>query len=413
VFSALADGTACDDGDPCNGAELCITKVCVSPGLVGLDDGDSCTLDTCDSSTGVVTHSPLTNCVHWESMPTTGAPTARARHTATWTGSYMIVWGGGEGPQETSTATGGVYYPPNKSWSAIASAGAPSPRQDHRAVWTGNQLVVWGGYGTTSALSTGGIYNPATNTWKPMSDINAPSPRFRHSMVWTGSKVVVFGGFNNSAVGGGGIYDIATDTWTALPQGAPSPRYNVASYGGGGRAVFWGGGNLFDWLGDGKVLDSNLNWVTLSSAGAPSVREQATAIWASNEALFWGGWDGGNFENDGARLSFTSSPNGTWSPMSSVGAPSPRAEHVAVWTGSRMFIWGGCGGMACDTIRNDGAIYLPDANGGSWTPVPGSSLLSGRRNATAVWTGAEVIVWGGRSGSGALLGDGAHAGIQP
>ena len=42
------------------------------------------------------------------SMPTNGAPTARARHTANWTGSYMIVWGGAEGPQETSTATGGA-----------------------------------------------------------------------------------------------------------------------------------------------------------------------------------------------------------------------------------------------------------------------------------------------------------------
>lgn len=33
----------------------------------------------------------------WKATTTTGAPTGRSRHTAVWTGSKMIVWGGDNG----------------------------------------------------------------------------------------------------------------------------------------------------------------------------------------------------------------------------------------------------------------------------------------------------------------------------
>jgi hypothetical protein len=50
----------------------------------------------------------------------------------------------------------------------------------------------------------------------------------------------------------------------------------------------------------------------------------------------------------------------TWSPMSAKDAPSPRADHVAVWTGQLMLLWGG------DTLlRSTGGTYVvgpPDAD---------------------------------------------------
>ena len=43
----------------------------------------------------------------WTAPSITNAPTARSRHTAVWTGSEMIVWGGGDGA--TYFNTGGRY----------------------------------------------------------------------------------------------------------------------------------------------------------------------------------------------------------------------------------------------------------------------------------------------------------------
>ena len=66
----------------------------------------------------------------------------RSVHTAVWTGSEMIVWGG-----EFSgySNTGGRYNPSTDSWTATSLTNAPSARDGHTAVWTGSEMIVWGG----------------------------------------------------------------------------------------------------------------------------------------------------------------------------------------------------------------------------------------------------------------------------
>ena len=41
---------------------------------------------------------------------------------------------------------------------------------------------------------TGGRYDPVDDTWSPTGDGAGPSPRHRHSSVWTGSEVLIWGG---------------------------------------------------------------------------------------------------------------------------------------------------------------------------------------------------------------------------
>src|SRR5439155_3158213 len=80
--------------------------------------------------------------------------------------------------------------------------GAPSARCSHTAVWTGSVMVVWGGYGgTAGSFDTGGRYDPAADTWTATSTVGAPSARGGHTAVWTGSVMVVWGG-NNLVTGG-------------------------------------------------------------------------------------------------------------------------------------------------------------------------------------------------------------------
>src|SRR5947199_6161825 len=99
---------------------------------------------------------PSGGCVEdtWTPTNLTGAPDARAAHTAVWTGSEMIVWGGAdENSLEINTA--GRYNPSTYSWTATSTTNAPAPSQcAYTAVWTGSEMIVWGGNG--GSLSAGG-----------------------------------------------------------------------------------------------------------------------------------------------------------------------------------------------------------------------------------------------------------------
>lgn len=55
--SAVEDGTACDDGNPCTVSTQCIGGLCLGEKLP-CDDGDPCTLDVCDPS------EPVEICIH-------------------------------------------------------------------------------------------------------------------------------------------------------------------------------------------------------------------------------------------------------------------------------------------------------------------------------------------------------------
>ena len=81
----------------------------------------------------------------WTATSTTGAPDGRAYHTAVWTGSEMIVWGGADS-SGNDISTGGRYNPSTDSWTATSTTNAPSARSAHTAVWTGSEMIVWGGH---------------------------------------------------------------------------------------------------------------------------------------------------------------------------------------------------------------------------------------------------------------------------
>src|SRR4029453_12535685 len=57
------------------------------------------------------------------------------------------------------------------------------------AVWTGAEIIFWGGINSASGgkENYGWSYNPATDSWSTISHINAPVERTQHTAVWTGS----------------------------------------------------------------------------------------------------------------------------------------------------------------------------------------------------------------------------------
>jgi hypothetical protein len=157
----------------------------------------------------------------------------------------MIVWGGltSIAPQ-TRTNTGALYDPATDTWAPTSTgAGVPSARSDAQAVWTGSQMIVWGGYDGTAAVQSGGRYDVATDTWAPTS-IGAGTPEARDyfRVAWTGAEMIVWGGSGSDYFNNGGRYDPWDDTWTATSTtAAPQPRRFHTAVWTGNQMIVWGG----------------------------------------------------------------------------------------------------------------------------------------------------------------------------
>jgi len=133
----------------------------------------------------------------WTATNIASAPSARYHHTAVWTGTEMIVWGGYRGAARFNT--GGKYNPVSDSWTATSTTSAPSPRFVHGSVRTGTEMIIWGGRGVAkTTTNTGGVYNSTTNSWRATSTTGAPSARYEVVAVWAGNEMITWGGYSGS-----------------------------------------------------------------------------------------------------------------------------------------------------------------------------------------------------------------------
>jgi N-acetylneuraminic acid mutarotase len=290
-------------------------------------------------------YSPSTN--SWVATTTTGAPTERAAHTAVWTGTEMIVWGGFLGSKVLRN--GARYNPLTDSWISVTTTGAPKPRYRHTAIWTGSEMIVWGGGGRrpNSVLRSGGRYDPSTDSWHSTKLTGAPSPRAVHTAVWTGTEMLIWGGLKylesgSIALGTGGRYNPSTNTWTKITNaGAPYKRTSHTAVWTGTEMLVWTGTSDSDlsYKTGGRYDPSTDTWRAISTSHAPIDRYLQTAVWTGTEMIIWGGFFGENLKT-GARYDPVSD---TWTPTKTKGAPAGRTEHTAIWTGSQMIVWGGHG----------------------------------------------------------------------
>ena len=112
--------------------------------------------------------------------------------------------------------------------------------------------------------------------------------------------------------------------------------------------------------------------------------------------IVWGGYDWLLYHDlgDGARYD---PETDSWTPTTLEGAPSPRTTQ-GVWTGSEMIVWGG-------EFDSSGGRYDPATD--SWRPTsldgaPVRGLIYGSTLWSTVWTGDQMIIWGGFTQTGAL-----------
>lgn len=327
----------------------------------------------------------------WIPISTIGAPTARGRHTAVWTGKEMLVWGGTDGGK--AFQDGGRYDPVANTWSSILPEGSPAGRSHHTAVWTGKEMLVWGGLDGNGPLNDGARYNPSESSWRELSTRDAPAGRAGHTAVWTGNEMLVWGGAAAAVLPDGGRYDPEADRWDSMTsEGAPPARYEHTAVWTETGMIIWGGSDG-SFRNDGaRYLPSENKWFPVSSANAPAIRTRHTAVWTGTEMIIWGGLGAASVLSDGARYLPSAD---SWSALATNNAPSARWLHTAVWTGTELILWGGQDGFGGGSL-NDGGRFHAAADAWSQVPTNAASVPAVRADATAVWTGSEMIVWGGQ-----------------
>jgi N-acetylneuraminic acid mutarotase len=341
----------------------------------------------------------------WTALPSSGL-SARIGMAFVWTGRAMIVWGGSAAAGPAND--GAVLEMPATSWKPLA-ASPLAGRTNHSAVWTGSKMIVFGGLARGAGcqpqclFNDGASYDPATDRWSPI----APAPvaaRSGHTAVWVQDRMVVWGGAveGGKASADGASYDPATDAWTGLRPAPLEARISHRGVASAQRMLVWGGssgeGQVGKYFADGAVYSPADNaWTPM--AAFPETREGGgrdtfSSVWTGEKMLVWGGFSRNATCNpcnheDGAIYDLASNK---WTLMSP-GPLSGRGSHGAVWTGREMVVWGGFN----STEMDDGAAYNPESD--TWSALPSVALLP-RQLFAMVWTGDQAVVWAGRGPQG-------------
>jgi Kelch motif len=312
--------------------------------------------------------------------------------TGAWDGRELLVVGAASNANGSGGMSGAAaaYTPATDRWRTLPAPSIPTEQGAPASVWTGRELFVWGG-GFHHAL------DPATGRWRELSGIQGAAYGVDFALVWTGRLVLGWGGgCCGGNVGTGAAYDPVADRWTALPPAPLSARHTAGVWTGSELLIAGG------WADDGPVFadaaaynPTTHRWRRLPPMPAP--RAGATLTWTGDRLLVAGGYtELPTTRPVVADLAVYTPASNAWRVVT---GPQPgRVHHGAVWTGHQLLLWGGTvtfGGAPAP----HGLAYTPAT--GRWTALPLSSLR-GREDPVVAWTGRQLLVWGGwNAGDGA------------
>ncbi len=257
----------------------------------------------------------------------------------------------------------------------MSREGAPSPRIDEAIVWTGSELLVWGGCanvgGEYRLVADGGRYDPETDRWRPITRLHAPSPRARPLALFTSAGLLVWGGEGHRD---GAIWDPATNTWRALPalERLPPPvmpRARALTI--GDRVLLWPDRSdvPVPITAPGFTLDPTSGRVEPIASAPVRVELPAIGIGPSSILVF-GGYEESPAHPSRAGSLYAAADN-AWHPVAANHAPSARYGASAFFDAPAFVVRAGMRNGAALPI-GDGAAYEPAT--GAWRALdPGLS----------------------------------------
>ncbi len=369
-------------------------------------DGDPSNCGTCGHACAPGHACSAGVCAAWAPVAPPPATVLSAREKAAacaLADGRVFVWGGADATGAVQ-ASGAIYDPARDAWDALPTSPL-SPRAFATAVCLSTKVVVLAGADLAGAVDyrDGATYDLADKVWTPtpnppaaLSARRAPygvSQGTAHALFWGGELKT-----GRPAGGNACLFDTRASSWQPSNGGgpptllAPTVASTVSSL-----LVFGGQAGAND-TSDLFLLDNAADWTNAPPAGAPSARRGAFGAHDGVRLLVWGGLSGATtLESGGSFLP----PAGPWKSTASAMAPTARAvaPQRTGWTfslgGGRSLLVGGV--LNGDVAARDGAIY--DSSADTWTALPSWTTNEDHEWGVAVWTGRELFVWGGRTGS--------------
>jgi hypothetical protein len=299
----------------------------------------------------------------------------------------MIVWGG-VWEYSSYEFAGGVYSPVHDTWAPMSMVRSPSPRVNHTAIWSGSEMIVWGGstFNGAEEFGNGGRYDPSYDTWLPVSLDSPPKEHAGHTAVWTGSEMIVWGGEGGATWNTGARYDPESNRWNAISlEGAPAARKNHTAVWTGDRMLICGGERIRpESIEGGRYRPETDSWAPMTGVEAPLDRSEHTTVWTGNQMIVWGGKNGvARLGGGGRYLQADSDLDGR--PDIDDNCPSDvnpdQADHDL----------DGLGDVCDDDDDNDGVLDVTDCapldDGAFSSPQEVSGLMVGS-DETLVWDSA-------------------------
>jgi hypothetical protein len=154
--------------------------------------------------------------VGWTELPP--PPEVRQGAAWVWTGTEILAWGGclASGEACPPRDDGFAYDAVNGTWGSMPAA--PVAALDPQAVWTGREAIFFD-VGDENAPIEAVAFDPENGTWRTVP--NAPITEAAGGVyVWTGSEIVAWGGGERDDPRGrmGAAYDPATDSWRVIAE---------------------------------------------------------------------------------------------------------------------------------------------------------------------------------------------------
>lgn len=265
----------------------------------------------------------------------------------------------------------------------------------------------WGGQGTpVRTLGGPALAGAGPDTWTPLP--KAPvGARNQFLEAWTGSSMLVWGGYaGRGNLGDGAAFDPAAGSWAALPAGPLPPIVAPVGAWNGHELMVFGVPNS-----DGPepprspgaaYNPATGTWRSLEPFPLGGLADSGSyAVWTGSRLLVWGffGNDARNSERgtlDTRAAEYDPATN-TWTVTSAAPVAAPIFGD-AFWTGTELLVFGQMGTSGSSTGHPELVSFTPASDAWGVLPNPPGPIAGG---GAAAWTGTELVAGGGPAGAAA------------